>query len=155
MTSASSNSEEPTFALWVGGVPRAWQRAGAHGRSRYTQRDDRAWRQTVRAAWLAEVGALSLSGPLSLTLVFAGARADWDNAAKAVADALGRRGWPDGLAPAYRDDKQIVEAHVYLVPATCREAGAFIAVTPIGRALGHSARRWRFSTPRSSRSVSR
>lgn len=148
MTNASS--EEPTFALWVGGVPRAWQRAGAAGRKRFTRPDDRAWRQTVRTAWLAEVGALSLSGPLALTLVFAGARADWDNAAKAVADALGRRGWPDGLAPAYCDDKQIVEAHVYLVPATCREAGAFIAVSLIGHRLGRSARRWRFSTPRSS-----
>lgn len=153
MTSAS-NGQEPTFALWVGGVPRAWQRAGAHGRSRYTQRDDRAWRQRVRAAWLAEVGVLSLSGPLAMTLVFCGARADWDNAAKAVSDALGKRGWADGLAPAYRDDKQVVEAHVYLVPAACREAGAFIAVTPIGHRLGRSARRWRFSTPRSSRLVS-
>jgi len=117
------------FRLFVAGVPRPHQRPELRA-GRYRQRHDRpqdlAWRTTVRAAWLAGVGSLAWAGPVSLDLTFFGGRGDLTNKIKAVEDALGATGWRDGLAPLYRDDRQVVQLHAEQQPAGQRGPGVEI-----------------------------
>lgn len=58
-------------------------------------------------AWSAKVArAKPNDGEIVVTLRFFGCRGDWDNLSKSVCDAL------NGIA--YRDDRQIIEAHVFV-----------------------------------------
>ena len=70
----------------------------------YTPDKTLEWENTIKSCW---TGPRFASGALSIRLDFYRAnnmRADWDNLAKAVTDALNM--------VAYHDDSQIVEAHV-------------------------------------------
>ena len=121
-------------ALFVPGVPRPHQRpgrAGQHWVQRHDRPQDLCWRTTIRAAWLRQIGSLRWTGRVSMTLVFVGGRGDLDNLVKAVLDALGWRGWDDGLAPLYVDDAQVDEVYARHVAAGRRDSGVFICAAPL------------------------
>lgn len=122
------------FSLFVAGIPRPHQRPGRSG-NRWLQRADRphdmTWRATVRAAWLTAVGALAWSGPVALRLTFFGGTGDLSNMVKAVEDALGQTHWPDGLAPIYLDDRQVMQIEAVRYPAVAGDSGVGITATQL------------------------
>lgn len=91
------------IAFTVPGNPIPKARARVVDGRAYTPKSTAAWEETVRLHYRGGMHA----GPLRVTLDFRRAdrrRADWDNLAKAVTDALNGVAW--------NDDSQIVEAHV-------------------------------------------
>ena len=79
-------------------------------RTRYTvvlSNEAMAWKQyaivMARRQWELDT---PLTGAVAVTYRFFGSRMDWDNPCKLLGDALNGVVW--------KDDKQIIEAHVYV-----------------------------------------
>lgn len=91
-------------------------------RMTYTPGKSASFEKDVK--WEAKrAGIRKSSGLVVLTMRFYGSRADWDNLAKSICDAL------NGIA--YEDDRQIVEAHVF-VERKAKPARTEVEISPWG-----------------------
>jgi len=109
-------------AFTVPGIAVAKERHRHDGDHTYTPRRTREFQDDV--GWAAKVARVKpRNGKIAVTLHFYGCKGDADNLAKSVLDAL------NGIA--YRDDRQVVELHVFVerdeIPARTE-----IVITPMG-----------------------
>lgn len=90
----------------------------------YTPKETKEYERDV--SWTAKANCKrKFEGLVVVTLRFFGVEADWDNLAKAVCDGM------NGIV--YNDDRQIVEAHVY-VTRRAHPARVEVEVRPIAEA---------------------
>lgn len=111
---------ELSFTVWGQAIPAPRARITRKG-NYYPPRYE-AWRALVQVAALQH-GRPLWEGPVSLGIIVYGARknADWDNIAKGISDSL------EGIF--YINDRQVREAHVFLVECPAKERRVDIVVS--------------------------
>ena len=124
----TSDSKEISF--FVSGICVPWERAGGQGKRRFTKPRTKEWQRKVRMAVIParmdSVGkSYPVSGPLGVTMAFGlrngtSMRADLDNLAKSVLDAM------NGMA--YKDDSQVVSLSARKFLATDCALGVHVIV---------------------------
>lgn len=117
--------------LYVDGQPIPFKRAGRNGKSTYTPPDMAVWEKKVKGVATDFMdGEPPLEGDISVFLSFYredNVRADIDNLAKCVMDALNK--------VAYRDDKQVTQLNAevnYPPKGKKQKPGVYIQIAPKG-----------------------
>lgn len=128
-------SDERTFALFIGGVPRTKGHMEVVNKATGAMRDrdvSRRWTDHCARA-LADhakaIGWETIDGPCTVALTFyntpaetSSAFGDWDTLARSTGDALTR-------ARVYTDDRMVVDGHVSLRTAEPSAVGVLVLVT--------------------------